>query len=142
MLAGERPFQGESIATIMFQITQSAPPPVTDFVPKLPPIFQKLIEKALAKDAAQRFQTGAEMATTLKTLKERLEKALAQAGKPAAVPPRPPPGGTAPQQSKSSVAAATQQVKAQVSAATQQVRAPAGGSSTQRFEAPTDSAEG
>ena len=142
MLAGERPFQGESIATIMFQITQSAPPPVTDFVPKLPPIFQKLIEKALAKDSAQRFQTGAEMATTLKTLKERLEKALAQAGKPAGGPPRPAAGGTAPQQSKSSAAGATQQVKAPVSAATQQFKAPAGESSTQRFEAPTDSAEG
>jgi serine/threonine-protein kinase len=142
MLAGDRPFQGESIATIMFQITQSAPPPVTDFVPRLPPIFQKLIEKALAKDPAQRFQTGEEMATTLKTLKERLEKALAQAGKSAGGPPRPGAGGTAPQPSKSSVAGATQQLAAPASAATQQFKAPAAGSSTQRLEAPTDSAEG
>ncbi|MBI4536920.1 MAG: CHASE2 domain-containing protein [candidate division NC10 bacterium] len=140
MLSGERPFRGESIATIMFQITQSPPPPVTEFVPKLPPIFQKLIEKALAKDPAQRFQTGAEMATTLKALKDRLEKALSQAGKPAAGPPRPATGTGTPTQVRTP-AAATQQVKTPA-AATQVDKAPAKGSSTQRFEVPTSSTEG
>jgi hypothetical protein len=52
---------------------------MTDFVPKLPPIFQKLVEKALAKDPAQRFQTGEEFSKTLRAWKERLDKALAQA---------------------------------------------------------------
>jgi len=80
LLTGERPFQGDSIATIMFQITSSPPPPVTSFVPKLPPIFQRLVEKALAKDIAQRFQTGEEFAKTLRALKERLDKAVAQVG--------------------------------------------------------------
>jgi serine/threonine-protein kinase len=80
LLTGERPFQGESIATIMFQITSSPPPPVTNFVPKLPPIFQRLVEKALGKDSAQRFQTGEEFAKTLRALKERLDKAQGQAG--------------------------------------------------------------
>ena len=81
MLAGERPFRGDSIATIMFQITSSPPPPMAEFVPKLPPIFQKLVEKALAKDPASRFQSGEEFAKTLRALKERLDKAMAQAGK-------------------------------------------------------------
>jgi CHASE2 domain-containing sensor protein len=98
MLAGERPFRGESIATIMFQITSSPPPPLTDCVPKLPPIFQKLIEKALAKDPAQRFQTGEEFAKTLRALRDRLDKAMAQtakgggprAGAPNGAPAEPP----------------------------------------------------
>jgi serine/threonine-protein kinase len=81
MLAGERPFRGESIATIMFQITSSPPPSMTEFVPKLPPVFDKLIEKALGKDPAQRFQTGEEFAKTLRALKERLDKAMPQAEK-------------------------------------------------------------
>lgn len=81
LLTGERPFQGDSIATIMFQITSSPPPPMANFVPKLPPIFQKLAEKALAKDPAQRFQTGEEFAKTLYALKERLDKFMAQTGK-------------------------------------------------------------
>ena len=80
LLTGARPFQGDSIASIMFQITSSPPPPVTNFIPKLPPIFQKLVEKSLAKEAAQRFQTGEEFSKTLRALKERLDKAMAQAG--------------------------------------------------------------
>ncbi|MEK6718184.1 MAG: serine/threonine-protein kinase [candidate division NC10 bacterium] len=89
LFAGERPFQGDSIATIMFQITSSPPPPLANFVPRIPPIFQKLVEKALAKDPAQRFQTGEEVAKTLRALKDRLDKAVAQAG-PAAQPPAAP----------------------------------------------------
>jgi serine/threonine-protein kinase len=85
LLAGARPFEGESLASIMYNITNSPPPPLAARVPKLPPVFQKLVEKALAKDPAQRFQTGAEAARTLATLKERLDAALAQAGR--AVPP-------------------------------------------------------
>ena len=80
LLTGARPFQGDSIASIMFQITSSAPPPVTNFIPKLPPIFQKLVEKSLAKDPAQRFQTGEEFSKTVRALKERLDKAMAQVG--------------------------------------------------------------
>ncbi len=89
LFAGERPFQGDSIATIMFQITSSPPPPLANFVPRIPPIFQKLVEKALAKDPAQRFQTGEEVAKTLRALKDRLDKAVAQAGT-AAQPPAAP----------------------------------------------------
>ncbi len=118
LLTGERPFRGESIATIMFQITSSPPPPMTDFVPKLPPIFQKLIEKALAKDLTQRFQTGEEFAKTLRALRERLDKAMAQTGKGA--PPRAgvpgAPGGTQ--------------------------AAPTAAGATQRFEVPPGTPEG
>ena len=114
LFAGERPFQGDSLATIMFQITGSPPPPLANFVPRIPPIFQKLAEKALAKDAAQRFQTGEEFAKTLRALKDRLDKAVAQAG-PAA--PRP------------------------AAPLTPRVGTP-GGDATQRLPAPPDPAEG
>jgi serine/threonine-protein kinase len=96
LLTGERPFQGDSIATIMFQITSSPLPPVTNFVPGLPPIFQKLVEKALAKDPEQRFQTGEELSRTLRALKDRLDKALAQAGRATRGTPAPAPQVTRP----------------------------------------------
>jgi len=137
LLTGERPFRGESIATIMFQITQSPPPPVTEFVPKLPPIFQKLVEKALAKDPAHRFQTGEEFANTLKLLRERLEKALA--GKGDAGPAAPAASGRPAERAAGS---ATQQLPPPASAATQQLGQPPAGSATQRFTASTDSREG
>jgi serine/threonine-protein kinase len=96
LLAGSHPFAGDSPATVMYNITTTPPPSLMDRVPRLPPIFQKLVEKALAKDRAQRFQTGAAFASTLRALKERLDKALAQAGHSgrAAGGPAAPPAGT------------------------------------------------
>ncbi|MFI5342580.1 MAG: serine/threonine-protein kinase, partial [Candidatus Methylomirabilales bacterium] len=113
LLTGERPFQGDSIATIMFQITSSPPPPMANFVPKLPPIFQKLAEKTLAKDPAQRFQTGEELAKTLYALKERLDKVMAQTDKGGPGTPRPAGAATAVgQQTTVSGGGATQQFNA------------------------------
>jgi serine/threonine-protein kinase len=117
LLTGERPFQGDSIATIMFQITSSPPPPVTNFVPKLPPIFQRLVEKALAKDSAQRFQTGEELAKMLRALKERLDKALAQMGGAQGAPRQGAPRPAAP---------ATKESEAAHGESTQQFTAPPG----------------
>ena len=114
LLTAERPFQGDSIATIMFQITSSPPPPVTNFVPKLPPIFQKLVEKALAKDSAQRFQTGEELAKMLRALKERLDKALAQVGGAQGAPRQevPRPGAPVTKESEAARGESTQQFTA------------------------------
>jgi serine/threonine-protein kinase len=114
LLTAERPFQGDSIATIMFQITSSPPPPVTNFVPKLPPIFQKLVEKALAKDSAQRFQTGEELAKMLRALKERLDKALAQVGGAQGAPRQeaPRPGAPVAKESEAARGESTQQFTA------------------------------
>jgi serine/threonine-protein kinase len=120
LLTGERPFQGESIATIMFQITGSPPPPVTEFVPNLPPVFQKLVEKALAKDLTQRFQTGEEFAKTLLALKERLDKTMPDAG-----PESRRPSGAPKAPSAASEAGATQRFQAAPKA-----------EATQRFERP------
>jgi len=51
---------------------------VTDSIPEAPPTFQALIEKALAKDPSQRFQTGEELYRMLGTSKHQLHKAMAQ----------------------------------------------------------------
>ena len=61
MLAGRRPFKGDSMATLMFQIANEPHPDIREFWPEAPPAVVKLINKALAKDANQRFQTGREM---------------------------------------------------------------------------------
>lgn len=87
----ERPVTGDSIATIIFQITSSPPPPVTNFIPKLPPISQKLVERTLIKDPARCFQMGEKFSKTLRALKERPDKALAQVGTAPQGAPRPAP---------------------------------------------------
>ncbi|MCG6537406.1 MAG: serine/threonine protein kinase, partial [Syntrophales bacterium LBB04] len=65
MLSGDRPFQGDSIATLMYNITTSAPIPIRDLVPDVPERFAAIIEKGLAKDRETRYQTGSELAQDL-----------------------------------------------------------------------------
>jgi serine/threonine protein kinase len=65
MLSGEKPFQGDSIATLMYNITTSAPIPIMDLAPTLPKRFAAIIEKGLAKDRELRYQTGSELAKEL-----------------------------------------------------------------------------
>jgi serine/threonine-protein kinase len=65
MLSGEKPFQGDSIATLMYNITTSAPPQIRDLAPNVPERFAAVIEKGLAKDRELRYQTGSELAQEL-----------------------------------------------------------------------------
>jgi serine/threonine-protein kinase len=139
MLTGERPFQGDSIATIMYQITHSPPPPLTDHMPNIPPVFQAVIEKALAKDPDQRFQTGEDFAAALRDLKEKLDKGVIEA----------PPGVVFPAAHVAIASApitATQRLEgpAPRTSETQRVQAPGapGGADTLQFRAPSGPAEG
>ena len=69
MLAGERPFKGDSIATIMFQITSAEPIPLAQVAPAVPAAVQAVVARALRRPADQRFQTGAEFAAALRAAK-------------------------------------------------------------------------
>lgn len=66
LLVGEKPFNGDTITTIMYQIANAAPPPLLKYQHEMPPILQKLVDKALAKKPEERFQTGAEFANAIK----------------------------------------------------------------------------
>ena len=66
-LAGRRPFEGDNTATILYRLVNEEPSPLsaTD-LRGLSPEVRHLLAKALAKDPAQRFQTGEAMARTLR----------------------------------------------------------------------------
>ncbi len=69
-----------AVDEVSIQITSSPPPPVaSDSTGRLPLIFPQLIDKSLAKDPAQRFQSGEKVFWTLGALKDRLDQAQAQA---------------------------------------------------------------
>jgi serine/threonine-protein kinase len=63
---GKLPFQGDSMAQLMFKIANEAPADILTVNPKVPPALVEVIEKALAKDPDQRFQTGDEMAQAIR----------------------------------------------------------------------------
>ncbi len=80
MLAGRVPFTGESPTVIMMKQVQDPPPSILDARPDLPASVDKLIERALAKQPVDRFQTAGE-------LSEALTLAAADAGDAVSVTP-------------------------------------------------------
>jgi serine/threonine protein kinase len=65
MLAGRVPFTGESPTVIMMKQVQDPPPSILESRPDLPASVDKLIDRALAKQPAERFQTAGELSDAL-----------------------------------------------------------------------------
>lgn len=65
MLSGRVPFTGESPTVIMMKQVQDPPPSILDARPDLPASVESLIERALAKQPADRFQTAGELSEAL-----------------------------------------------------------------------------
>ncbi len=68
MLCGRLPFDGESMAQLMFKIANEPHPDIRRIVRAIPDSLAAVIDKALCKDIEQRYQTGAEMARDLRVL--------------------------------------------------------------------------
>ena len=80
MVSGSLPFQGESMAQLMFKIANDAPADIRSLRPDLPPALLLVIARALAKDINKRYQTGADMAADLRKCLAKLEGAQAAQG--------------------------------------------------------------
>jgi serine/threonine-protein kinase len=65
MLTGFSPFLAETPATVMHKVLQTDPDPPSTLKPGVPPGFDAVMERALAKKADQRFQTAAEFAAAI-----------------------------------------------------------------------------
>jgi serine/threonine-protein kinase len=66
LLCGKLPFEGESMAQLMFKIANEPPTDILSIRPDLPPGLAQFLEKALAKNADERFQTGEEFGGALR----------------------------------------------------------------------------
>ncbi len=67
-LVGEKPFAGENATTVMFNIAYKDPVPASQLNPSLDPRFNYVLQHALAKDPARRYQCGREFADDLEDL--------------------------------------------------------------------------
>jgi serine/threonine protein kinase len=65
LLTYQTAFSGDSIFTIMYKIKTEHPRPVRNYVPTLNPAIDRIINKALAKDREQRYQSAQEFAQDL-----------------------------------------------------------------------------
>jgi eukaryotic-like serine/threonine-protein kinase len=69
VLTGHRPFQGNSATTVMSKVAHHDPLPVTVFESDFPPGLNRIVQRAVAKVPAERYQTGAELAADLQQLR-------------------------------------------------------------------------
>jgi hypothetical protein len=65
LLAGRKPFMGDNLSTIVYKIVHEEPQRVTDINQSLPPGYEDVLRRALAKSPDDRYQSGREMIADL-----------------------------------------------------------------------------
>jgi serine/threonine protein kinase len=73
MATGERPFQGDTKASLMSSILKDTPTSVTELRSDLPRDLAKLIRRCLAKNPEDRLQAAKDLRNELKELKQDVE---------------------------------------------------------------------
>lgn len=73
MIAGRKPFEGETKSDVISLILQKEPPPLARFAPNIPAEMERIVMKALTKDTEERYQGVKDLLIDLRRLKHRLE---------------------------------------------------------------------
>jgi serine/threonine-protein kinase len=66
LLVGHKPFDAESMHGVLYKIMQEEPTPVREAAPGTPEAVSHIVEKALAKNPAERFPNAGEMLVALR----------------------------------------------------------------------------
>ena len=82
LLSGKRPFDGESITTVMYRIVHESPRSLQEMLKDVPQGFDFIISKALAKDPEQRYQSCLEMAYDLSNVTTLPTSTMTMEGSP------------------------------------------------------------
>ena len=73
LLAGRLPFSGSSQASLMYQIVNHCAPSLSSLRKGLPPAVEAIVERAMCKDVAERYQNWIEFGRDLASLFRELE---------------------------------------------------------------------
>jgi serine/threonine-protein kinase len=68
LLTGQLPFRGDTMPGLMMKIAQEPHPRVRTVNPALPEALDAFLDRALAKDPADRYESGAAFAFALRDL--------------------------------------------------------------------------
>jgi len=88
-LTGQRPFQGDSIPSIVYKVVNENPQPPRKWNVDLPADYDTVFARALSKDPMARPPTATEFMTAL--IPDELSKSIPTLFRPAPETPRPPP---------------------------------------------------
>jgi serine/threonine protein kinase len=73
MATGTRPFEGQTSISILSAILKDEPRPVTELNRRLPQAMNGIVERCLAKEAEERFQSAADLRAALRQLQTQSE---------------------------------------------------------------------
>jgi serine/threonine-protein kinase len=82
MASGEQPFPGETMSAVSYKIVHTEPIPPAKLNPAIPAAMESVILKCLAKNPADRYQTGEELAQALAQLRTGAKTSSLQATTP------------------------------------------------------------
>lgn len=85
MLTGTNPFGGTEAANTLYRIVNEEPPPIRLANPAVPRAVEAVVARALAKDPAARFATGADLARALGAAAEGVRISGPRSGRTALV---------------------------------------------------------
>ncbi len=88
MLAGQRPFGGDSLVSIAMTIAGQEPTPLEKLRPDLPPALRRIVDRCLAKSPERRFRSGRELAEALGRVLAEMDEAARAQERPRIVPLR------------------------------------------------------
>ena len=66
MATGQRPFDGDSAASVIGAILKDVPPPISTRAPLIPSALDHVVERCLAKDPDERWQSAADVGLMLR----------------------------------------------------------------------------
>jgi eukaryotic-like serine/threonine-protein kinase len=76
MAAGRSPFRAESAVAVLRRVCDESPLPIREINPEIPPWLASIIERLLAKDPAERYQSAAAVAELLGQHLARVQQPL------------------------------------------------------------------
>ncbi len=67
-----KPFEGATLQNLFFKIITETPRSVSELMPGLPPALDRIVQKAMAKEPADRYASALEMANELTAVRSKL----------------------------------------------------------------------
>lgn len=88
MVTNKKPFDAETLGTLLFRIATEAPPSLDELAPDTPASLRRVIGKLLEKKPERRFQSGKELTAALIRILKEVEEAAARKEMPRIIPLR------------------------------------------------------
>jgi len=105
ILTGKRPFDADSIHSVLYKVMQEEPTPARVLEPGLPLVLQQIVEKAMAKGPGQRFAHAGEMGEFLERAREAISVGRGDEPLAGLVPPSALPASVRPAEARRPAAA-------------------------------------